>query len=586
MSETTEPITSNTNDTPPIQDISLNVSYSLIHDASPRNGTLKIKIHNVPENLLKNTEGSRVERTKNPEKNLPFSDDELLLKKIIHIATMRTVNHLQRRFTDILKEMRSVSRDSFEELKVLDYKQLEDILKENSDTKVCVEDEECGICLEKYDIKKADNKEVEEERKKNDEDLKTKKRTFADHQEDDIIGENITAINDKDSTNNNKKRRRGIDSNEPTPDIPETSIENNESSNVESHNTNTENDNNNTEDSSSGEATIPDEVNDYTHEPVQLTNCVHIFGRNCLYSWCNNNNSCPLCREKISSKNIEYSTEDFNRALQQDELLTSIQYKDLLEEANRDPGDVLRRPFFNTNDDTERSSLFIVSGTNPEVTEGNNANNTNNERPYLTDPRLQTLIERTLTRLSEMLRDRENALRNRNADDTNNPDGTADNTGNLAFPFSDAMPNRIRIAEMNGTESVNTGRVLFNPVLPQMLSEFLRTGIPQHETSSTGSHESSTNSQVLTSNTPPSGSSNEATTTSSSGNTSNTESSESGTRNLRDILRDRVREMMDMVGSSSSSSSSSSNNNNGNDESNHENENNATSNNNESSENN
>ncbi|OBA24903.1 hypothetical protein HANVADRAFT_4282 [Hanseniaspora valbyensis NRRL Y-1626] len=582
MSDTTEPITSNTNDTPPIQDISLNVSYSLIHDASPRNGTLKIKIHNVPENLLKNTEGSRVERTKNPEKNLPFSDDELLLKKIIHIATMRTVNHLQRRFTDILKEMRSVSRDSFEELKVLDYKQLEDILKENSDTKVCVEDEECGICLEKYYIKKTDNKEVKEEQTENDEDLKTKKRTFADHQEDDIIGEITTTTNDKDSTNSNKKRRRGIDSNEPTPDIGETSIENNESSNVEINNTNTENGNNNTEDSSSGEAPIPDEVNNYTHEPVQLTNCVHIFGRNCLYSWCNNNNSCPLCREKISSKNIEYSTEDFNRALQQDELLTSIQYKDLLEEANRDPGDVLRRPFFNTNDDTERSSLFIVSGTNPEVTEGNNANNTNNERPYLTDPRLQTLIERTLTRLSEMLRDRENALRNRNADDTSNPDETADNTGNISFPFSDAMPNRIRIAEMNGTESVNTGRVLFNPVLPQMLSEFLRTGIPQHDTSSTGSHESSTNSQVLTSNTPPSGSSNETTTSSSSGTTSNTEPSESGTRNLRDILRDRVREMMDMVGGSSSSS----NNNNGNGESNHENENNATSNNNESSENN
>lgn len=475
----------------PIQDISLNVSYSLIHDASPRNGTLKIKIHDVPEKLLKNTESSRVERSKNPDKQVPFSDDELLLKKVIHIATMRTVHHLQRRFTDILKEMRSVSRDSFEQLRVLSYDEFATVLKENGNVE-SVETEECGICLEKYDVKK--------------------QACEAQHQ--------VIAVSNK----------RSLEE-----DVENQQVKENKKRKLNTGEQNSEPDAENSEPA----VRIADEINTYTHEPVQLTNCVHIFGRNCLYSWCNNNNSCPLCREKISPKNVEYSMEELNQVLQDDEQLTSISYIDLLEEANRDPSDVMRRPFFNTNDDNERSSLFIVSGSGPEVTDGNNT-----DRPYLTDPRLQTLIERTLTRLSEMLRDRENALRTRNTGDENSLPNEASNDGNTSFPFNEGMPPRIRLAQINENNAAGTdtnsriGTMIMNPAIPQMLSQFLRTGVVNSAELNPEAQNQSAEPGTLTSG-------------SINSTSSGQERSETSNRNLGDILRSGVREMMNMVGSSS-----------------------------------
>lgn len=37
----------------------------------------------------------------------------------------------------------------------------------------------------------------------------------------------------------------------------------------------------------------------YKHSPIKLP-CGHIFGRECIYKWSRLENSCPLCRQKIS----------------------------------------------------------------------------------------------------------------------------------------------------------------------------------------------------------------------------------------------------------------------------------------------
>ncbi|XBW36324.1 hypothetical protein QEN19_001904 [Hanseniaspora menglaensis] len=491
MSAPTEAITDTVSN--PLQDISLNVSYSLIHDSSPRNGTLKIKIHDVPENLLKATENSRIERSKKPENKLPLSNDELLLKQIIHIATMRTVNHLQRKFTDILKEMRSVSRDSFENLKVLNTENFAKILSEHNGGTLNITEEECGICLEKYEL---DSSNASEEALK-----KTKKRAL----EDNVDEENYQA------------KRRKLDSSE---NFVSESNETNESNAIENV-----------------AEKVSDDVNIYSHEPVLLTNCNHIFGRNCLYSWCSDNNSCPLCRQKISSKNVEYSMQELNQVLQDDQMLTSINYNDLLAEANQEGTGVLHRSLLSTGDDNERSSLFIVSGNGPAGSDTNNA-----ERPYLTDPRLQTLIERTLSRLSDMLRDRENALRNRNDESSVNGEVVLQED-NFAVPLSEGIPPRIRIAEMSGNEQLpgNTGRSSqseYNPILPQILSEFLRAATPTPIA----------NTDIVNSNSFQNNTS--STETSEINNGSASTSEDQSNRNLSEILRNRVREMMNMVSNS------------------------------------
>lgn len=277
-------MTESANSTPPssndLQVIALNVSYSLLYDSVPRSGSLKVIINSVPAELLKKTEMTRKKRFTNPSEKIPLSEDEKIVKKVVDMATLNTVTNLQRRFSQVLDELRSVSQDTFEKLKVLSYEEFCDNLKstlEKDGVKEYniieeVEKQECGICLESYTL----NKKV------------------------DLSGSRKRKLEDKEDPNITKKLKRN--SNEPIND-PNVSDEK--------------------------DAVL------YTHEPVLLTNCPHIFGRSCLYSWGNKNNSCPLCRTKISTKNAEYTMEELNEVLQNDETLTSMNFKELLDQSDR-----------------------------------------------------------------------------------------------------------------------------------------------------------------------------------------------------------------------------------------------------------
>lgn len=39
------------------------------------------------------------------------------------------------------------------------------------------------------------------------------------------------------------------------------------------------------------------------------TNCNHIYHKNCLDIWLKNNNSCPLCRNSLSTSKIKHKTQ-------------------------------------------------------------------------------------------------------------------------------------------------------------------------------------------------------------------------------------------------------------------------------------
>lgn len=159
-------MTESANSTPPssndLQVIALNVSYSLLYDSVPRSGSLKVIINSVPAELLKKTEMTRKKRFTNPSEKIPLSEDEKIVKKVVDMATLNTVTNLQRRFSQVLDELRSVSQDTFEKLKVLSYEEFCDNLKstlEKDGVKEYniieeVEKQECGICLESYTLNK------------------------------------------------------------------------------------------------------------------------------------------------------------------------------------------------------------------------------------------------------------------------------------------------------------------------------------------------------------------------------------------------------------------------------------------------
>lgn len=266
-----------------LQVIALNVSYSLLYDSVPRSGSLKVIINSVPADLLKKTEMTRKKRFTNPSEKMPLSEDEKIVKKVVDMATLNTVTNLQRRFSQVLDELRSVSKDTFEKLKVLNYDEFCDNLKaslekdgvKDYDIKAEVDKQECGICLESYTLHK--------------------------------------------SFDANDSRKRTLDDKDTADDA-------NVSKKMKTNDNETIND---------PEAKPAEEASPYTHEPVILTNCPHIFGRSCLYAWGNKNNSCPLCRTKISTKNVEYTMEELNEVLQNDESLTSMNFTELLEQSDR-----------------------------------------------------------------------------------------------------------------------------------------------------------------------------------------------------------------------------------------------------------
>lgn len=278
MTESTDNPSSTINN---LQVIALNVSYSLLYDSVPRSGSLKVIINNVPSDLLKRTESTRKKRFSNPNDSIPLTDDEKIVKKVVDMATLNTVTNLQRRFSQVLDELRSVSKETFEKLKVLTYEDFCDhlkvILEKDGVKEYNIDDEvkkqECGICLESYTLNK--NIDLNSSRKRQ-----------------------LESTCDMEDANIKKKIK--------TNDMESVSNSANEET-----------------------------VSSYTHEPVILTNCPHIFGRSCLYSWGNKNNTCPLCRTKISTKNAEYTMEELNEVLQNDESLTSMNFTELLQQSNR-----------------------------------------------------------------------------------------------------------------------------------------------------------------------------------------------------------------------------------------------------------
>ncbi|SGZ41493.1 uncharacterized protein HGUI_03694 [Hanseniaspora guilliermondii] len=286
-----------------LQVIALNVSYSLLYDSVPRSGSLKVIINNVPSDLLKRTETTRKKRFSNPNDNIPLTEDEKIVKKVVDMATLNTVTNLQRKFSQVLDELRSVSKETFEKLKVLTYEDfcehLRVILDKDGVKDYNIDEEvkkqECGICLESYTL----NKSIELNSSR-----KRQLESSCD-MEDANIKKKIKT-NDMDSLTNSANEEAG---------------------------------------------------SSYTHEPVILTNCPHVFGRSCLYSWGNKNNSCPLCRTKISTKNAEYTMEELNEVLQNDESLTSMNFTELLQQSNRSSQSLQTSP--NSDDLNSNMSSFL-----------------------------------------------------------------------------------------------------------------------------------------------------------------------------------------------------------------------------------
>lgn len=182
-------------------------------------------------------------------RDVPISTPQERLESIISIAAELAM----RRFSDLMSLPKGITRDQFEQLPVLQVRNLPE--KQNAT---------CSICYENYEDEPG---------------------TFLKRARD---GEDEENEEDMDSV---KKRRSE------SPGSPQTM------ETAPSHTSSYQE-----EQSSLEEQQLPPSEGEsprkYIHSPIQLP-CGHIFGRECLDKWSQMENSCPLCRRKI----VEVQTE-------------------------------------------------------------------------------------------------------------------------------------------------------------------------------------------------------------------------------------------------------------------------------------
>lgn len=187
-------------------------------------------------------------------RDVPISTPQERLESIISIAAELAM----RRFSDLMALPKGITRDQFEQLPVLQVRNLPE--KQNAT---------CSICYENYEDEPA---------------------TFLKRARD---GEDEENEEDMDSV---KKRRSE------SPGSPQTM------ETAPSHTSSYQEEQGSLEEqqlpSSEGES-----ARKYIHSPIQLP-CGHIFGRECLDKWSQMENSCPLCRRKIVEVQAEQRSDN------------------------------------------------------------------------------------------------------------------------------------------------------------------------------------------------------------------------------------------------------------------------------------
>lgn len=189
-------------------------------------------------------------------RDVPISTPQERLESIISIAAELAM----RRFSDIMSLPKGITREQFEQLPVLQVRNLPE-----------KEDAICSICYENYE----------------DEPSTVLKRARDGEDEDNEV--------DMDSV---KKRRSE------SPGSPQTM------ETAPSH-VNSYHEGSGSTDEPQGPSPEGETSQKYIHSPIELP-CGHVFGRECLDKWSQMENSCPLCRRKIVDTQPEQSPEPSN----------------------------------------------------------------------------------------------------------------------------------------------------------------------------------------------------------------------------------------------------------------------------------
>ncbi|KAG0668473.1 hypothetical protein C6P45_004633 [Maudiozyma exigua] len=217
-------------------------------------------------------------------RDIPSTTPQSRLESIVAI----TAELAMRRFHELHSIPKGIPKEEFEKLPVLT---LEQVKKLNNG-----KESECSICYEPY----------------NEEAVPEDKKRERSEESDTEQTEQINRI---------KRQRINADTatSAPTPDSSVPTSAGNQTtadhSSRDSANTNVETDN--------------DEHPKYLHSPVELP-CHHIFGRECIYKWSRNENSCPLCRHKIAelteAQNQQQTEFNNNATMQEFERIRNMLY--------------------------------------------------------------------------------------------------------------------------------------------------------------------------------------------------------------------------------------------------------------------
>ena len=224
-------------------------------------------------------------------RDIPSTTPQSRLESIIAI----TAELAMRRFHEMHSRPKGIPVEEFEKLPVLTLEQVKKLNKGK--------ESECSICYEPY---------VEEPKKE--EEPKDKKRERSEDSDSETT-EQINRI---------KRQRINAENNSntsaPTPASSVPTSAGNQTTSEQQTSTESSNDNATTDD---------DEHPKYLHSPVELP-CHHIFGRECIYKWSRNENSCPLCRHKIAelteTQNQQQSEFNNNATMQEFERIRNMLY--------------------------------------------------------------------------------------------------------------------------------------------------------------------------------------------------------------------------------------------------------------------
>lgn len=226
-------------------------------------------------------------------RDIPSTTPQSRLESIIAI----TAELAMRRFHEMHSRPKGIPEEEFKKLPVLT---LEQVKKLNNG-----KESECSICYEPY---------VEEPKQepKDDTENKDKKRERSEDSDTDAT-EQINRI---------KRQRINAENNNSTL-TPASSVP------TSAGNERTLEQQASTESTNENSAADDDEHPKYLHSPVELP-CHHIFGRECIYKWSRNENSCPLCRHRIAelteAQNEQQNEFNNNATMQEFERIRNMLY--------------------------------------------------------------------------------------------------------------------------------------------------------------------------------------------------------------------------------------------------------------------